>query len=56
MLLLLYCLTLLFNFCQRRGSCCCCYIIYHYCLRLDRGVAHVIAILSTISVKDFTGE
>ena len=55
-MLLLFCLSLLFKIWQRSGSCCFCYIIYHYCLRLDRGVAHVIVILSTISVKDFTEE
>jgi hypothetical protein len=33
-----------------------CYIVYHYFLRFYRGVAHVIVILSTISVKDFTVE
>jgi hypothetical protein len=25
-------------------------VVYHYCLRLDRGVVHVVVILSTISV------
>jgi hypothetical protein len=34
------------------GSCCCgCYIFYHYCIRFDRGVVHVVVlILSTITV------
>ena len=43
MLLLLYCLPLLFKVWQRSGSCCC-YIVYHYCLRFDRGVVHVILV------------
>jgi hypothetical protein len=49
---LLYCLPLLFKVLQRRGlCCCCCYIVYHYCLRFDRGVTHVlVVILSTITV------
>jgi hypothetical protein len=47
---LLYCLPLLFKIWQRSGSCCCCYIVYHYCLRFDRGVVHVVVILSTIAV------
>jgi hypothetical protein len=38
---LLYCLPLLFKVWQRSGSCCCCYIVYHYCLGIDRGVVHV---------------
>ena len=51
MLLLLYCLPLLFKVWQRSGSCCCCYIFYHYCFRFDRGVVYVVvAILSTIIV------
>ena len=33
------------------GSCCGCYIVYHYCLRFDRGVVHVVVvILFTITV------
>jgi hypothetical protein len=36
MLLLLYCLSLLFKVWERGGSCCCCYIVYHYCLSLYR--------------------
>jgi hypothetical protein len=32
-------------------SCCCgCYIVYHYCLRFDRGVVHVVVILYTITI------
>ena len=42
MLLVLYCLPLLFKVWQRGGSCCCCYIFYHCCLRFDRGVVHVL--------------
>ena len=38
---LLYCLPLLFKVWQRSGSCCCFYIVYHYCLMIDRGVVHV---------------
>ena len=38
---LLYCLPLLFKVWQRSGSCCC-YIVYHCCLRFDRGVVHVV--------------
>ena len=56
MLWLLYCLPLLFKVWQRSGSCCC-YIVYHYCLRFNRGVVHVVvAILSTITVDDLTEE
>ena len=40
---------------QKSGSCCCCYIGYHYCLRFDRGVLHVVVILSTITVLGLTG-
>ena len=48
---LLYCLPLLFLVCQKSGSCCCYYIGYHYCLRFDRGVVHVVvAILSTNTI------
>ena len=51
MLLLVYCIPLLFNVLLRSSSCSCYYIVYHYCLRLDRGVVHVVAvILSTITV------
>ena len=71
MLLLLYCIPLLFKVWQRSGSCCCwlycppfvfkvwqgngcccCYIVYHYCFRFDRGVAHVVVVVifSTIIV------
>jgi hypothetical protein len=57
MLLLLYCLPLLFNVLQRSGSCCCCYIVCHYCLKFDRGVVHVVVvILSTITVLDLIEE
>ena len=36
---------------RERGSCFCgCYIVYHYCLRFDRGMVHVVVILSTITV------
>jgi hypothetical protein len=38
---LLYCLPLLFKVWQRSGSCCCFYIVYHYCLMIDRWVVHV---------------
>jgi hypothetical protein len=31
-----------------------CYIVYHYCLRFDRGVVHVLVILSTITVEGLT--
>jgi len=40
-MLLLYCLPLLFKVSQRGGSCCC-YIVYHYSLRFDRVVVHVL--------------
>jgi hypothetical protein len=55
-LFLLYCLPLLLKGWQRRGSCCCCYIVYHYWLRFDRGVIHVVVvvILSTITVWGLT--
>ena len=44
-----YCLPLLFKF--DRSDPCCCYIVYHYCLRFDRGVVHVVfVILSSITV------
>jgi hypothetical protein len=57
MLWLLYCLPLLFKIWQRSGSRCCCYIFYHYCLRFDKGVVHVVVvILSTITVYGLTEE
>ena len=49
MLVLLYFLPLLLKVWLRSGSCCCSYIVYHYFLRFDRGVVHVV-ILSTITV------
>ena len=50
-MLFLFCLPLLFKDWQRSGSCCCCYLVYHLCLRFDRGVVHVvIVIMSTITV------
>jgi hypothetical protein len=57
MLLLLYCISLLFKVWQRIGSCYCCYIVHHYCLRLDRGMVYAaVVILSTIAVYGFTEE
>jgi hypothetical protein len=57
MFCLLYSLPSLFTVLQRSGSCCFCYIVYHYCLRFDRGVVHVlVVILSTITVLHFTEE
>jgi hypothetical protein len=57
MLLLLYCLPLLFKVLQRSGSCFVWYIVYHHCLRFDRGVVHiVVVILSTITVYGYTEE
>ena len=56
MMLLLYCLPLLLKVERRSGSCCCCYIIYHYCLRCDRGVFHIVVLFSTISVSGLTEE
>jgi len=51
MLLLLYCLTLLFKFDRGVVHVVVGYIVYHYCLRFDRGVVHVVVvILSTITV------
>jgi hypothetical protein len=50
LLLLLYCLPLLFKVWQRSGSWCGCYIVYHYCLRFDSGVIHVVVIFSTSTV------
>jgi hypothetical protein len=32
------------------GGSCCCYIVYHYCLRFDRGVDDVVVIFSAITV------
>jgi hypothetical protein len=50
-MLLLYCLPLLVMVCQKSGSCCCSYIGYHYCLKFDRGVVHVVVVIfSTITV------
>jgi len=43
--LLLYCLPLLFKVSRRGGSCCGCYIVYHYCLKFDRGVVHVVVVI-----------
>jgi hypothetical protein len=57
MLLLVYCLALLFKIWQRRGSCGCCYIFYHYYSTFDRGVFHVVVVIfSTITVKGWTEE
>jgi hypothetical protein len=57
MLLLLYCLPLLFKVSQRSGSRWGCYIVYHYCLWFDRGVVHVVVvILSTFTVYGLTEE
>jgi hypothetical protein len=57
MLWLLYCLPLQFKVWQRSDSCCCfCYIVYHYCLRVDRGLVHVVVILNTITVLGLTEE
>ena len=44
-MLLLYCLPLLFKVWQRSGSCCCCYVVYHYCLRFDSGMVHVVVVI-----------
>jgi hypothetical protein len=55
MLLVLYCIPLLFKVWQRSGSCCGCYIVYHYCLMLVRGVFHVVfVILSAITILFLT--
>jgi hypothetical protein len=43
-LLLLYCLPLLRKVLQRNSSCFGCYVVYHYCLRFDRGVVHVVLV------------
>jgi hypothetical protein len=57
MLLMLYCLPLLFKVLQKSGSYCGCDIVYYYCLRFDRGVVHVVVvILSTITVLGLTKE
>jgi hypothetical protein len=51
MLLLLYCLPLLFNIWQRSGSWYFCYIVFHCCLKFDRGMVNVgVVILYTITV------
>ena len=56
MLLLLYCIPLLFKVLQRSGSRCC-YIVYYYCLRFDKGVVRVVVvILSIITVYGLTQE
>jgi hypothetical protein len=47
-MLLLHCLSLLFKVVQRSGSCCC-YFVYHYCLRFDIGVVHVVLVGNSIS-------
>ena len=50
-MLLLYCIPLLLKVSQRSGSRYGSFIVYHYCLRFDRGVVHVVVvILSTITV------
>jgi hypothetical protein len=54
MFCLLYSLPSLFTVLQRSGSCCCWYIVYHYCLRFDWGVADVVVILYTITVYGLT--
>ena len=57
MLLLLYCLPLLFKVLQLNGLYCSdVYIVYHYSLRCDRGDVHVVVILYIITIKDFTVE
>jgi hypothetical protein len=57
MLLLLFCLPLLFKIWQRSSSCCCCYIVYHHLLRFYRWEVHVLfVILSKIAVYGFTEE
>jgi hypothetical protein len=50
MLLLLYCLPLLFKVSQRSGSRFVFYIVYHYCLRFERGMIDVVVIFSAITV------
>jgi hypothetical protein len=55
LLLLLYCITLLFKVWQRSGSSWSCYIVYHYCSWFDREVFHVVVvILYFITVYDLT--
>jgi len=56
MLWLLYCIPLLFKVLERSCLCCCCYIVYHYCLRFDRGEVHVVVvvILYTITIEGLT--
>jgi hypothetical protein len=49
MLLLLYCLPILFKVSQRSGSCCGCYIVYHYYLMYDREVVHVLVVIFSTS-------
>jgi hypothetical protein len=54
---LLYCLPLVLKILQRSGSCCCCcYIVEYYCFRFDKGVVHVVVILSNINVLGLTKE
>ena len=53
---LLFCLPLLFKVWQKSGSSCCSYIVYHCCLGFDKGVVHVLVILSTITVLGLTEE
>ena len=55
-MLLLYCLQLLSKVWQKGGSCCCWNNVYHYCLRFDRGLVHVVVILSAITVLGLTEE
>ena len=51
MLCLLYCLQLLSNVGQRSGLRWGCYIVYHYCVRFDGVMVHVVVVvLSTITV------
>jgi len=47
-MLLLYCLPLHFKVWQRNGACCCCYIVYHYCLRFDRGRFMLLVVIMCI--------
>ena len=49
MLWLLYCLPLLFMVSKRSGSRCGCYIVFHYCLRFDRGVVHIVVVILSIN-------
>ena len=46
----LYCLPLLLKIWQKSGSCCCCYIVYHYCLRFDRGSFKLLWFLYCLSL------